>query len=166
MAQDVVKVVSLTHRPLLWTRWRTRGFRELQRLSLLAEELSASQTEMCSIMLLSVSHWRHVSVHFRQTLHNTHRTCITVHITVHITVDITVHITGRHYGAHYCTHYGTHYSTHYGRHFGTHFANISDYKEQAVAQLRYRAEGNGFVYRWDRPHYGLGIDSASNRNEY
>ena len=50
----------------------------------------------------------------------------------------------------------------------------------AVAQLvvapRYKSEGRGFDSRWChwnfsltlsfRPHYGPGVDSASNRNEY
>jgi len=50
----------------------------------------------------------------------------------------------------------------------------------AVAQLveapRYKTEGRGFDFRWFhwkfsliksfRPHYGTGVDSASNRNEY
>jgi hypothetical protein len=52
--------------------------------------------------------------------------------------------------------------------------------EHAVAQfveaLRSKPEGRGFDSRWCqwnfsliysfRPHYGTGIDSASNRNEY
>ena len=52
--------------------------------------------------------------------------------------------------------------------------------EHAVAQLvealRYKPEGRGFDSRWShwnfswtssfRPHYGPGVDSASNRNEY
>ena len=54
------------------------------------------------------------------------------------------------------------------------------YGEHAVAQLvealRYRPEGRGFDSRWChrnfsltksfRPHYGPGVDSVSNRNEY
>jgi hypothetical protein len=53
------------------------------------------------------------------------------------------------------------------------------HSEYAVAQLvealRYKPEGRGFDSRWChwnfsmtsfRPHYGLGVDSASNRNEY
>ena len=40
-----------------------------------------------------------------------------------------------------------------------------------IEALRYKPEGSGFDSRWChhnpfRPHYGLGIDSASNRNEY
>ena len=47
---------------------------------------------------------------------------------------------------------------------------------QSVEALRYKPEGRGFDSRWCnwnfsltqsfRPHYGPGIDSASNRNEY
>jgi len=47
---------------------------------------------------------------------------------------------------------------------------------QLVDALRYKAEGRGFDSRgchWDflltqsfRPHYGPGVDSGSNRNEY
>jgi len=47
---------------------------------------------------------------------------------------------------------------------------------QLVEALRYKPEGRGFDFRWChwnfsltqsfRPHYGPGIDSASNRNEY
>ena len=47
---------------------------------------------------------------------------------------------------------------------------------QLVETLRYKPEGRGFDSRWChlnfsltqsfRPHYGLGVDSASNRNEY
>jgi len=47
---------------------------------------------------------------------------------------------------------------------------------QLVAALRYEPEGCGFHSRWChcnfsltwsfRPHYGPGVDSASNRNEY
>jgi hypothetical protein len=44
---------------------------------------------------------------------------------------------------------------------------------QLVEVLRYKPEGRGFDWRWNfsltlsfRPHYGLGVDSASNRNEY
>ena len=47
---------------------------------------------------------------------------------------------------------------------------------QLVEALRYNPEGRGFDSRWFhwissltesfRPHYGLGVDSASNRNEY
>jgi len=46
---------------------------------------------------------------------------------------------------------------------------------QLVEALRYKSEGHGFDSRWChwifaltsffRPHYGLGVDSASNRNE-
>ena len=46
----------------------------------------------------------------------------------------------------------------------------------AVEALRYNPEGRGFDSRWChwnfsltssfRPHYGPGVDSASNRNEY
>jgi len=47
-------------------------------------------------------------------------------------------------------------------------------KGHAVAQLdeelRYKPEGRGFDTRWCHysflPHYGPGVDSASNRNEY
>jgi hypothetical protein len=45
-----------------------------------------------------------------------------------------------------------------------------------VEALRYKLEGRGFDFRWCRsifsftysfrPHYGPGVDSASNRNEY
>jgi hypothetical protein len=43
-----------------------------------------------------------------------------------------------------------------------------------VKILRYKPAGRGFDYRWChwnfsvtfRSHYGLGVDSASNRNEY
>ena len=52
--------------------------------------------------------------------------------------------------------------------------------KHAVAQLfealRYKSEGRGFDSRWChwkfsltqsfQPHYGPGVDSASNRNEY
>ena len=46
---------------------------------------------------------------------------------------------------------------------------------QLVEALHYRPEGLGFDSRWChwnfsltsyRPHYGPGVDSASNRNEY
>jgi hypothetical protein len=47
---------------------------------------------------------------------------------------------------------------------------------QLVGALRYKPKGRGFDSRWDhwnfsltessRPHYGPGIDWASNRNEY
>ena len=47
---------------------------------------------------------------------------------------------------------------------------------QLVEALRYNPEGRGFDSRWChwnfsltypfRPHYGLGVDSASNRIEY
>jgi hypothetical protein len=46
---------------------------------------------------------------------------------------------------------------------------------QLVETLRYKPEGRGFGSRWChwdfsltsfRPHYGPGVDSASNRNEY
>jgi len=47
---------------------------------------------------------------------------------------------------------------------------------QLVESLRYKPEGRGFHSRWChwifsltysfRPHYGPGVDSASNRNEY
>ena len=47
---------------------------------------------------------------------------------------------------------------------------------QLVEALRYKPEGRGFVSRWChwnfsltqtfRSHYGPGVDSASNRNEY
>ena len=47
---------------------------------------------------------------------------------------------------------------------------------QLVEALRYKPEGRGFDSPWChwnfsftesfRPHYGLGVDSASNRNEY
>jgi len=47
---------------------------------------------------------------------------------------------------------------------------------QFVEALRYKPEGRGFHYRWRHcnflltqsfwPHYGPGVDSASNRNEY
>jgi hypothetical protein len=47
---------------------------------------------------------------------------------------------------------------------------------QLVKALRYKPEGRGFDSRWChwdfsltssfRPHYGPGVDSASNRNEY
>jgi hypothetical protein len=47
---------------------------------------------------------------------------------------------------------------------------------QLVEALRYKPEGRGFDSRWChwnflltqsfRPHYGHGVDSASNRNEY
>ena len=47
---------------------------------------------------------------------------------------------------------------------------------QLVEALRYKSEGRGFDFRWChwnfsltyffRPHYGSGVDSASNRNEY
>jgi len=35
---------------------------------------------------------------------------------------------------------------------------------QLVEALRYKPEGRGFDSRWC--HYGPGVDSASNRNEY
>ena len=47
---------------------------------------------------------------------------------------------------------------------------------QLVEALRYKSEGHGFDSRWChwnfsltwsfRPHYGPGVDSATNRNEY
>ena len=47
---------------------------------------------------------------------------------------------------------------------------------QLVKALRYKPEGRGFHSRWChknfsltqsfRPHYGPGVDSTSNRNEY
>jgi hypothetical protein len=47
---------------------------------------------------------------------------------------------------------------------------------QLVEALRYKPEGRGFNFRWChwifsliysfQPHYGPGVDSASNRNEY
>ena len=47
---------------------------------------------------------------------------------------------------------------------------------QLVEALRYKLEGRGFDSRWchcnfsltqsSRPHYGPGVDSVSNRNEY
>jgi hypothetical protein len=43
---------------------------------------------------------------------------------------------------------------------------------QVVEALRYKPEGRGFDSRWChwnfslRPHYGPGVDSASNTNEY
>jgi len=47
---------------------------------------------------------------------------------------------------------------------------------QLVEALRYNPEGRGFYSRWChwnfsltqffRPHYGPGVDSLSNRNEY
>ena len=40
---------------------------------------------------------------------------------------------------------------------------------QLVEALRYKPEGRGFDSRWCqsfRPHYGPGVDSTSNRNEY
>jgi hypothetical protein len=44
---------------------------------------------------------------------------------------------------------------------------------QLVEALRYKPEGRGFDTRWCHwnfsltlPHYGSGVDSASNRNEY
>ena len=47
---------------------------------------------------------------------------------------------------------------------------------QLVEELRYKPEGRGFDFRWChwnfsltqffRPHYGPGVDSASNKNEY
>jgi len=46
---------------------------------------------------------------------------------------------------------------------------------QLVEALRYKPEGRGFDSRWCHwnlsltyflPHYGPGVDSASNRNEY
>jgi len=47
---------------------------------------------------------------------------------------------------------------------------------QLVEALRYKPEGRGFDSQWCncisslthscRPHYGLDVDSASNRNEY
>jgi len=46
---------------------------------------------------------------------------------------------------------------------------------QLVEALRYKPEGRGFDSRWCHwnfsltsfwPHYGHGVDSASNRNEY
>jgi hypothetical protein len=47
---------------------------------------------------------------------------------------------------------------------------------QLVDALRYKSEGRGFDSRWShwissltksfRPHYGSGVDSASNRNDY
>jgi hypothetical protein len=49
-------------------------------------------------------------------------------------------------------------------------------EEQLVEALRYKPESRVFGSRWGhcdlllrkffRPHYGLGINSASNRNEY
>ena len=58
--------------------------------------------------------------------------------------------------------------------------NILSKLGRAVAQLvdalRYKPEGRGFDSRWChwnfslaesfRPHYGPGVDSATNRNEY
>jgi len=58
--------------------------------------------------------------------------------------------------------------------------NVCKVRGHAVAQLvealRYKPEGHGFNSRWCqwnflltqsfRPHYGPGVDSASNRNEY
>jgi len=47
-----------------------------------------------------------------------------------------------------------------------------DYIEPSVAQLvmalHYKPEGRGFGSRWCRNflHYGPGVDTASNRNEY
>ena len=48
--------------------------------------------------------------------------------------------------------------------------------EQLVETLRYKSEGRGFdslCYHWNfsltlsfRPHYGPGVDSASDRNQY
>ena len=48
--------------------------------------------------------------------------------------------------------------------------------KQLVEALGYKPEGSGFDSRWCqwnfsltksfRPHYGPGVDSASNRNEY
>ena len=44
---------------------------------------------------------------------------------------------------------------------------------QLVEALCYKPEGRGFDWNWNfsltqsfRPHYGPGVDSASNRNEY
>jgi hypothetical protein len=47
---------------------------------------------------------------------------------------------------------------------------------QLLEALRYTPEGRGFDFRWFhwnfsltyffRPHYGLGVDSASNKNKY
>ena len=47
---------------------------------------------------------------------------------------------------------------------------------QLVEALSYKSEGRGFDSRWShwnfsltysfRPHYGPGVDSASNKNEY
>ena len=47
---------------------------------------------------------------------------------------------------------------------------------QLVETLRYKSEGRGFNSQWChwnysltysfRPHYGPGVDSASNKNEY
>jgi hypothetical protein len=37
---------------------------------------------------------------------------------------------------------------------------------QLVEALRYKSEGRGFDSRWCHPHYGPGVDSASNRNKY
>ena len=40
---------------------------------------------------------------------------------------------------------------------------------QLVEALRYKPEGRGFDPRWchsNFSHYGRGVDSASNRNEY
>jgi hypothetical protein len=58
--------------------------------------------------------------------------------------------------------------------------STSTFVGHAVAQFveapRYKSEGHGFDFRWChwkfslnesfRPPYGLGVDSASNRNEY
>jgi len=60
------------------------------------------------------------------------------------------------------------------------YLRVLCYMGHAVAQLvealRYKAEGRGFDSRWYhwnfsltqsfQPHYGPGVDSASNRNEY
>jgi len=60
------------------------------------------------------------------------------------------------------------------------YAHVLMYVGPALAQLvealRYKSESRGFDSRWChwnsslvqsfRPHYGPGVDSASNRNEY
>jgi hypothetical protein len=60
------------------------------------------------------------------------------------------------------------------------FVGFSYKRGHAVAQLvealRFKPEGRGFDFRWChwnfsltqsfRPHYGRGVDLASNRNEY
>ena len=57
------------------------------------------------------------------------------------------------------------------------FKNVSGHAvAQLVEALRYKSEGRGFDSRWcdcnfslthsSRPHYGSGVDSASNINEY